>query len=82
MEHVKKSTTEIYSDTIIMALIDAASKTGVADYNAALAALTNAQAYLIAKLPPEVRRQTFGECGIALRQQTAAFAAIKAGGGQ
>jgi hypothetical protein len=65
---------DLYADALIIALHDVASRIGEPDINAALAALTYAQAYLVAKLPAEHHRTAFGECGAALRRQTAAFA--------
>lgn len=64
----------LYADALIIALHDAASRIGAPDINAAISALTYAQAYLIAKIPAEHRRQIYGECGAALRRQTAEFA--------
>jgi|GEM_PF-3036922 len=65
---------DLYADALIISLHDVASRIGEPDIHAAISALTYAQGYLIAKIPAEHRRQIYGECGAALRRQTAEFA--------
>lgn len=70
-EGVAPSKTEAYANAVIEALAKAAAEAGSPDINSALAALTFAQAYLIAKVRDrDQRRVAIRECDAGLRRET------------
>ena len=79
---IKDPYTAAYADAVIEALATVAQAEGAPDINSALAALTFAQGYLVAKLDPLKRQAAKTLCIRRLHEVTAEFVSEQVAAGR